>query len=263
MTRTPLDLLETRLRERLAGTLPGLGAATTLLRGRMALHSSRRRHSDALADAAELLDRLERRGHRAPGPLGEVAMVSLAAGERDRARAQAEEELERARRWGTDSALGVAQLQLGQAVEGPAGQQLLERAVLALDRTPCTLELARALLALGAARRRANARAAAREPLRRALDLAARCAAAPLAATARAELAACGARPRRALLSGPASLTPSERRVADLVAHGLSNPEVARTLVVSRATVESHLRAVYRKLDVGSRAELADVLEEP
>ena len=190
-------------------------------------------------------------------------MVSLAAGERDRARAQAEEELERARRWGTDSALGVAQLQLGQAVEGPAGQQLLERAVLALDRTPCTLELARALLALGGARRRANARAAAREPLRRALDLAARCAAAPLAATARAELAACGARPRRALLSGPASLTPSERRVADLVAHGLSNPEVARTLVVSRATVESHLRAVYRKLDVGSRAELADVLEEP
>jgi DNA-binding NarL/FixJ family response regulator len=122
---------------------------------------------------------------------------------------------------------------------------------------------ARALLALGAARRRANQRAGAREPLRRALDLAGRCGAASLVERAGVELRACGARPRRVLLTGPASLTTSERRVAELAARGLSNPEVARTLVVSRATVESRLRAVYRKLGLASRDELAAALGDP
>ena len=239
------------------GPLPGLGATTTLLRGRMALHSARRRHEPAVADAEELLERLERREHRGPGPLGEAALVFLAAGDARRARREAECELERARRWGTRSSLGLAELQLGQVTEDDAR---LEAAVAALDDTPCRLELAKALLALGAARRRANRRADAREPLRRALDLAARCGAGPLEATARAELAACGARPRRSLLSGRDSLTASERRVAELVADGLSNPEVARALVVSRSTVESHLRSTYRKLDLSSREELAEAL---
>ena len=180
-------------------------------------------------------------------------MAYLAAGESERARGAAEEELERARRWGTPSALGIAELQLGLATGDEAR---LEHAAVTLATTPCRLELAKALLALGVARRRANRRSEAREPLRRALDLAARCGAEPVAADARTELAACGARPRRALLTGRDSLTASERRVAELVAQGLSNPEVARALVVSRSTVESHLKATYRKLDVGSREEL-------
>ena len=40
-----------------AGPLPGVGAASTLLRGRMALHTARRRHAEACADADELLER--------------------------------------------------------------------------------------------------------------------------------------------------------------------------------------------------------------
>ena len=242
-----------------AGPLPGLGGAATLLRGRMALHSARRRHAQACADADDVLDRLERRRHHTPGPLGEAAMTYLAAGEAERARRAAEEELERARRWGTQSALGTAELQLGMAVGDEAR---LERAVATLGATPCRLELAKALVGLGAARRRANRRAEAREPLRRALDLAARCGAKLLAEEARTELAACGARPRRALLTGRDSLTASEQRVAELVAQGLSNPEVARALVVSRSTVESHLKATYRKLAVTSRQDLAAALGE-
>jgi DNA-binding NarL/FixJ family response regulator len=52
-------------------------------------------------------------------------------------------------------------------------------------------------------------------------------------------------------------LTPSERRVAELVAAGLSNKEVAARLVVSRSTVEAHLTKVYEKVGVRSRSELA------
>jgi DNA-binding CsgD family transcriptional regulator len=53
------------------------------------------------------------------------------------------------------------------------------------------------------------------------------------------------------------ALTPSERRVVELVAAGHSNQEIARKLFVSLATVKSHLVHVFQKLDVRSRAELA------
>jgi DNA-binding CsgD family transcriptional regulator len=52
-------------------------------------------------------------------------------------------------------------------------------------------------------------------------------------------------------------LTESERRIAELVAAGHSNAEVARALVISRKTVEWNLSNVYRKLGVRSRTELA------
>jgi pimeloyl-ACP methyl ester carboxylesterase/DNA-binding CsgD family transcriptional regulator len=63
-------------------------------------------------------------------------------------------------------------------------------------------------------------------------------------------------RPRRPAL-GWAALTDAERRVADLVAGGLANREVAERLYLSRYTVETHLKHVYAKLGVSSRAELA------
>ena len=58
-------------------------------------------------------------------------------------------------------------------------------------------------------------------------------------------------------VSGWASLTDAERRVADLVARGLSNPEAAKRLFLSRHTVDFHLRQVFRKLNIGSRVELS------
>jgi DNA-binding CsgD family transcriptional regulator len=122
------------------------------------------------------------------------------------------------------------------------------------------LELARALVDYGAALRRQKHRAAAREPLRRGLDLAQRCGATTLVRRAGDELRATGARPRRLLLTGIDSLTPSELRVARLVAQGYSNPEVAQALFVTRSTVETHLQATFRKLDISSRGQLAAAL---
>jgi DNA-binding CsgD family transcriptional regulator len=57
--------------------------------------------------------------------------------------------------------------------------------------------------------------------------------------------------------SGWHSLTPSEQAVVDLVAEGLSNPQIGQRLYVSRRTVQSHLAHVFAKLDITSRTQLA------
>lgn len=53
------------------------------------------------------------------------------------------------------------------------------------------------------------------------------------------------------------SLSPKEHEVVSLVADGLSNPEIAERLFISRRTVESHLSHVFRKLDLSNRTQLA------
>ena len=189
----------------------------------------------------------------------EVA-VALATGDRDTARARAAAMLAAAERFGAPGALGVARRLVGQAIGGADGIEHLRAAIGPLERSPLRLDLAQALVELGAALRRANARAAAREPLRRGLDLAQRCGSEALTDQAMQELRATGARPRRLVLTGVESLTPSELRVARLVAEGRSNPEVAQALFVTRATVESHLAAVFRKLGVTSRDQLPAAL---
>jgi DNA-binding CsgD family transcriptional regulator/tetratricopeptide (TPR) repeat protein len=62
---------------------------------------------------------------------------------------------------------------------------------------------------------------------------------------------------RRRPTFGWESLTPTERTVVDLVAEGLSNPQIGERLFVSRRTVQTHLAHVFRKLDISSRAQLA------
>jgi len=86
----------------------------------------------------------------------------------------------------------------------------------------------------------------------------------PLAARARDELVAAGARPRRAALTGPEALTAAERWVAGLAAGGLSNRQIAQQLFVTQPTVETHLRHAFQKLGIGSRTDLASRLpDEP
>jgi DNA-binding CsgD family transcriptional regulator len=114
--------------------------------------------------------------------------------------------------------------------------------------------------ALGSALRLARRPSDARAPLREAFEIASHCGAQPLAEHARNELYAAGGRPRRQALTGPESLTPSERRVAQLAAAGQSNRDIARALYVTPKTVEVHLTSVYRKLGIRSRGGLADAL---
>ena len=179
-----------------------------------------------------------------------------AAGAREEARAA----LEYARRFGTPGYIGQAQTVTGILAGGAAGIDELREAVVLLERSPARLELARSLVDLGAALRRDGQRVAAREALRRALDVAAAGGLTATAERAREELRATGARVRRDHATGVASLTPSELRIAERAAAGASNPEIAQALFVTTKTVEMHLSRVYRKLDIGSRDQLPAAL---
>ena len=75
-----------------------------------------------------------------------------------------------------------------------------------------------------------------------------------------ASMARRGRGPRRRPAFGWQSLTPAERNVADLVARGLTNPEIAARLGVTAGTIKDHVSSALRKLGVRTRAELAAVV---
>jgi DNA-binding CsgD family transcriptional regulator len=117
-------------------------------------------------------------------------------------------------------------------------------------------ELARTELLFGATLRRAKRRGEARETLARALQRFESLGAAQWAERARSELERTGTGQR----ADGDGLTPTEQRVAELVATGKSNKEVAAALFMSVRTVEANLSKIFRKLGVNSRAELANHL---
>jgi DNA-binding CsgD family transcriptional regulator len=80
----------------------------------------------------------------------------------------------------------------------------------------------------------------------------------PVAKQAAAEIEQRLARRRSAL--GWSSLTDAEGALAELVGLGLTNREAAARLLVSRHTVDAHLRNIFRKLDITSRVQLAHVV---
>ena len=195
------------------------------------------------------------------GPWRSLAAVALAQlGEPQRALAHADEEIALAQRVGEASTLGVALRGAGMVRGGGERIALLRDAVEALEAREARLEHARALTDLGAALRRSGAREQARAPLREAVEEAERLGAVALVRRAREELLASGARPRRTALRGAAALTPSQRRVCERAAQGLTNRQIAQALFITPSTVENHLRASYRKLGVSGKDALADAL---
>ena len=189
------------------------------------------------------------------------ARALIAAGRAREAVEIVRDELDGARAFGAPGTVGHTLRTLGLAL-GEDGLDVLEEAVEVLDDSRARLELAKALLAHGAALRRARRPTEAREPLRRAVEIATACGAAPVATAARTELYAAGARPRQAASTGPGSLTPSERRIAELAADGRTNRDIAQELFVTPKTVEMHLSAVYRKLEIPSRRDISRVLAQ-
>jgi DNA-binding CsgD family transcriptional regulator len=219
----------------------------------------------ALSDFFACRDYLEAIGARNPALLpwrSGAARASAVLGDLSEARRLAEEELSLAEAFGASGPVGRALRTLGAVREGAAALEALEAAVTRLERSQAALERARALVDFGGALRRSGRRRAAREPLRRGLDLAQRCGATTLAGRALREAHAAGARPRRTAMQGLEALTQRERQVASLAARGLSNREIGEALVVTVKTVEWHLRHSFEKLDVDSRGKLRDLFAD-
>jgi ATP/maltotriose-dependent transcriptional regulator MalT len=234
---------------------------------------ARGRVSMARGDAASAFDQLLEAGRllrasHIPNPAVApwAAWASLAAlqlGRVEEARELSDAELAASRRFGAPRAIGISLLSSGLVARGEEGVELLGAGVEALEGSPARLELARGLVLLGGAMRRLGRPKEAREPLRECLEMAHRFGAVAIAAEARAELLAAGARPRRPVTTGVDALTPGERRVAGMAASGMSNREIAEDLFVTVKAVQWHLRNVYRKLGASERSDLPAALGRP
>jgi class 3 adenylate cyclase/DNA-binding CsgD family transcriptional regulator len=252
-------IAESRLPEPIAanGHLAGFQVARARLR--MEQH----RHEDAIRELRSLGENMKELQIASSAFYDWRPYLALAlhgAGRRDEALPVALDALDVARTWGAPQSIGIALRVLGLVEGGASGDKLLHESVEALESSQWRLEYAKSLVELGAALRRGNKRSDAREYLRNGLELAHRLGAAALEERAQTELAATGARPRRLMLSGLESLTPSERRVAELAADNLTNKDIAQALFVTPKTVEVHLSSVYRKLQITSRAQLPEAL---
>ncbi|MTD45083.1 hypothetical protein GKE82_12470 [Conexibacter sp. W3-3-2] len=249
-----------RVLDRPHGAPPG-GDAMRLHDGaRIRLLLADRRSEEALEAIDRYAQMLQALTNPAWNPWRSMRAEALAQlGRTDEARALVEEELPIARAWGAPSTVGRTLRQLGELRRD---EGLLREAVELLTTSTQRIEHARALLALGTLLRRERRPAEARDPLREAHELAVARGATPIVDAARAELLASGARPRATALSGVASLTASERRVADLAAAGRTNRDIAQELYVTQKTVEVHLSSTYRKLGIGSRRELVGALAD-
>jgi DNA-binding CsgD family transcriptional regulator len=218
--------------------------------------------ADLLA-GGEALERFEIRNPAYELPWRAEAATALAAlGRTAEARDVITPAVEHARRWNAPGPLGRT-LHAQAIVTHDPDERLagLRDATDALRSSVQRLDLARVLVDYGSALRRAGQRVNASELLLEGADLADRCAAMPLVARAREELAATGRRPRRARISGPESLTPSELRVATRAAAERTNAQICQELFLSPKTVEMHLSRAYRKLEINGRGELAAALK--
>jgi DNA-binding NarL/FixJ family response regulator len=229
------------------------------------IHLARHRPAEALADFEACGAKLATRGSVGVATMewrSSAALACAALGREADARRLAREELALARAYGAPRALGVALRVAGQVSEPSEQLALLEESVAALADSPSQLERAASLVELGAALRRHGRRRDARAPLTEGRELARQAGAAPLVERAAQELAAAGARPRRDAITGIEALTEGERRVVRAAASGRTNREIAQELVVTKKTVEAHLRNAYGKLGIRSRKEISGELRE-
>ncbi len=245
------------------GPMPENGLFTMLLLTRTHLRFAQGDLEGTAEDFTTLMVHAENLGvGRGPAamvcPWGVRALTAI--GEIDRARETADHMLSYVQRWGTPATIAHTMRAVAAARGGAEEIEILEEAAAMMEGSPRRLQHAHVLADLGAALRREGRRADARAPLREALEIARRCGAVAVAKRAREELQATGETVRRYAPIGVESLTPSERRVAEMAASGMTNRQIAQSLFVTLKTVEAHLSAAYDKLDISSRKELPTAL---
>ncbi|MDB5065038.1 MAG: LuxR family transcriptional regulator [Chloroflexi bacterium] len=161
---------------------------------------------------------------------------------------------------GAELALGARACSHALMVEGREAEDLFREALDRLSRTRARLHLARAHLLYGEWLRGGRRRLDAREQLRTAHEMFVPMGAKAFADRAARELLATGERAPKPTVGSGGRLTAQEMQIARLAHEGLSNQEIGARLFLSPRTVEYHLHKVFKKLGVGSRTDLGNVL---
>jgi DNA-binding CsgD family transcriptional regulator len=160
----------------------------------------------------------------------------------------------------TDSARGMEARCRALMSEGATAERLYRESIERLGRSPLRPELARSHLLYGEWLRREGRRADARQHLHAAYDQLTSIGMEAFAERARKELLATGEQVAKRNAAKRYDLTAQERQIAQLASSGLSNPEIATRLFISRHTVEYHLAKVFSKLGITSRKQLVGAL---
>jgi len=241
---------------------PGEGVGLAFIEWATALlHNGLARYDDALAAA--------QRATQDPNELvfslwATVELIEAAArsGVPEQAAVAMDRLSDSTRASGTEWALGIEAYARALISDGETAERLYREALDRLSRTRIRWALARAHLIYGEWLRRENRRIDAREQLRTAHEMFASMGADGFAERAARELLATGERVRKRAADTPTQLTARESQIARLASHGLSNPEIAAQLFMSRRTVEYHLHKVFTKLAISSRNQLHAALAD-
>jgi DNA-binding CsgD family transcriptional regulator len=192
--------------------------------------------------------------------LGELVEAAVRSGKRSIAESGLEQLSAMAQASGTDWALGIESSRRALLFDGGAAEDLYREANERLAHTKLRVEQARAQLLFGEWLRREGRRSEARGELRAAYEALSSMGLDAFAERARRELLATGETVRKRKTEASTQLTSQEGNVARFAAEGLTNSEISATLYISPKTVEWHMRNIFVKLGVGSRAEIRNHL---
>ncbi|WP_433663189.1 helix-turn-helix transcriptional regulator [Nocardia sp. CA-128927] len=190
----------------------------------------------------------------------DVAAAHLALGDHRHARAVATRHLDLLGTASRHRTGGVSLRLLAATADRYQRVRLLRDAAAIARSGGCDLELATVLGELGTAHRAVGDHDKARLLIREATRLADSCGADPLLHDLLGDRPPRPAPRPRLHPNGLETLSPAERRVAELAAHGNRNRDIAAALDITTSTVEQHLTRVYRKLEIARRTELTFVL---
>jgi DNA-binding CsgD family transcriptional regulator len=246
---------------RLSRSCPGVApaVAATATRSALAVLELAMGHYHAALDCTRHVDQhdpLDLGTHILP----DLVEAASRVGDRAAATAALERFTGRALASGTPLALGLLSRCRALLADDTAADGLYHEAREHLRQTSAVPELARTHLLHGEWLRRQRRRRDARQQLRAAVDLFEAMGMDAFARRARVELSATGERLHKRVDGSGNELTPQESQIAQLVADGLANREIATHLFISPNTVEYHLQKVFRKLAVTSRTQLARAL---
>jgi DNA-binding CsgD family transcriptional regulator len=250
------ELIEAVSREAAARAIPALGRRADYASS--VLHNGLGR-SAAAYDAARRAFEGESMGYGSH-VVPELAEAAARTGDRTLLGAAAEWLSERASVTPTEWVLGIEARVRALLSDGELADRYYRESIERLGRTRVRAQLARAHLLYGEWLRRQRRRGEAREQLRTAYEMLDAMGIAAFAERASRELLATGETARKRIVETAVELTAQESQVARLARDGLSNPQIATRLFISARTVQYHLGKVFTKLDITSRAQLAQAL---